>query len=153
MLDGNRLLLSGSFGGDVTDVNESPLRSSRDRIRQSTAEISCLVPPELPVYPAQPSLCRLGRAGGALYRERGASSCSRTSFKFHGLPLSSIGIPGGADGTRVAPSLSGSGLSFISLTLPLHSGGDIFVHHAIPPQVICFSSGCHLQPFHILLSG
>jgi len=57
----------------------------------------------------------------------------------------------------MAPSLSSSHLSFILFTLPLRSGGDIFVslHCAAPSQVVCFSAGfyrCRLQPFHVLLS-
>lgn len=60
-MDGDRLLLSGGFGDDVTAVNESVPWSSRDEIRRSTVEISCPAPREPPVYPAQPCPCWLGK--------------------------------------------------------------------------------------------
>lgn len=138
MLDGNRLLLSGSFGDDVTDVNESPLRSSRDEIRPSAVEISCLAPPEPPVYPAPSCLRRLRTAGPVLPGSAGPASARRFNSHFMALLVASAGIPGEPSGSRAVPSLSGSGLSFILFMLPLRSAGDIFVslHHIISSQVI-----------------
>lgn len=147
-------MLSGGFGDDVTDVNESPLRSGRDEIHRVPVEIPCLAPPEPPVYPAQPCLesrrcIAQGAWGQHLLKCLIQISCP---------PPCSTGIPGGADSSCVAPSFSSSGLSFCPFMLPLHSGGDIFVslHHTTLSQVICFSSGfyhCCLQPFHILFSA
>lgn len=132
-------MLSGGFGDDVTDVNESPLRSGRDEIHRVPVEIPCLAPPEPPVYPAQPCLesrrcIAQGAWGQHLLKCLIQISCP---------PPCSTGIPGETDSSCVAPSFSSSGLSFCPFMLPLHSGGDIFVslHHATLSQVICFSSG------------
>lgn len=140
MLDGNRLLLSGSFGDDVTDVNESPLRSSRDKIRQSTVKISCLAPPELLFTQHSPACAGREKQEERFMGSMGPASAKRLNSNSMAFISASTGIPTPRSRcTRVALSLSSPVLSFIAFALRW----DIFpsLHHAAPSQVIYFSSG------------
>lgn len=65
---------------------------------------ACLPSTALPVL--------AGEAGGALHGERGLASAKRLHSHSLAFLSASTGTPGGADGTRVAPSLSGSGLVY-----------------------------------------
>lgn len=61
MLDGNGPVLSGGFGADVTDINESPWWWGRDEIHR--------VPVEIPL----PSTALPGKQECSVHRECGAS--------------------------------------------------------------------------------
>lgn len=69
MLDGNRPVLSGGFGADVTAVNESPLRLGRDGIHRVPVEIPCLALLQSCLFTQHSPAWK---AGGAVHRERGA---------------------------------------------------------------------------------
>lgn len=126
-MDGDCLLLSGSFVDDVTDVNESPLWLSRMR--------SIAVPPRFLAW-HQGSCCLPSTALPTLPREqltaRVLKAPVHTSWGHSS--LGSTGTPGGADGLHISLSLCSSGLSFIPFPPALHSGADISLssHHAAP---------------------
>lgn len=136
-------MLSGGFGDDVTDVNESPLRSGRDEIHRVPVEIPFLAPPEPPVYPAQPCLesrrcIAQGAWGQHLLKCLIQISCP---------PPCSTGIPGETDSSCVAPSFSSSGLSFCPFMLPLQHG-----HLCVPAPRYTLSSNLLQLRFLPLLS-
>lgn len=95
------------------------------------------------------------KAGGAVHRECGAQHLLKLLIQISCPPPCSTGVPGGADTTCVAPSLSSSGLSFFHFMLPLHSGGDVFVssYTLSKNQLHLGFYHCQLQPFHILFSA
>lgn len=101
-------MLSGGFGADVTDVNESPLWSGRDEIHRVPVEIPRPAPPEPPVYPAQPCLeSRRCRARG-VWRQHPLKPLIQSSCP----SPNSTGVPGGAHSTCVASSSPALGCRF-----------------------------------------
>lgn len=145
-------MLRGGFGDDVTAVNESPLRSGRDGIHRVLVDIPCLALLQSCLFTQHSPAWK---AGGAVHREHGAQHLLTFLIQISCPPPCSTGVPGGADTTCVAPSLSSSGLSSFPCRLPLHSGGDIFVssYTLSNHQLQLGFYHCHLRPFHSLFSA